>query len=111
MEANDELEKITAQLRAHPDVLKVRWRVYAKAKRWDACFEIARNGEHDFWTHFWLGLILGGALGAWAGWQMFDRGWAVFLTAVGAALVAAYSAGRCGDRFWCSLIEGLCWFF
>jgi len=42
IEANDELEKITAQLRAHPDVLKVRWRVYAKAERWDACFEIAR---------------------------------------------------------------------
>jgi predicted Zn-dependent protease len=42
IEANEELEKITAQLRAHPDVLKVRWRVYAKAKRWDACLEIAR---------------------------------------------------------------------
>jgi uncharacterized protein HemY len=42
IEANEELEKITARLRAHPDVLKVRWRVYAMAKRWDACLEIAR---------------------------------------------------------------------
>ena len=42
IDANEELEKITARLRAHPDVLKVRWRVYAMAKRWDACFEIAR---------------------------------------------------------------------
>ena len=42
IEANEELEKITPRLRAHPDVLKVRWRVYAMAKRWDACFEIAR---------------------------------------------------------------------
>jgi len=42
IEANEELEKIAAQLRAHPDVLKVRWRVNAKAKAWDACFEIAR---------------------------------------------------------------------
>jgi uncharacterized protein HemY len=41
-EANAELEKITAQLRAHPDVLKVRWRIYAKAKKWEACLEIAR---------------------------------------------------------------------
>jgi len=42
IDANEELEKITARLRSHPDVLKVRWRVYAKAKQWDACFEIAR---------------------------------------------------------------------
>ena len=41
--ANDELEKITARLRAHPDVLKLRWRVYAKAKKWDVCLEIART--------------------------------------------------------------------
>ena len=43
IETNEELERITAQLRAHPDVLKVRWRIYAKAERWDACFEIART--------------------------------------------------------------------
>ena len=42
LEANEELERITARLRAHPDVLKVRWRVYAMAKRWDACLDIAR---------------------------------------------------------------------
>src|SRR3989442_12112403 len=43
LEANEELEKIMAPLRAHPDVLKVRWRIYAKAERWwDACLEIAR---------------------------------------------------------------------
>jgi len=42
IEANEELEQITAQLRAHPDVLKVRWRVYAKAEKRDACLEIAR---------------------------------------------------------------------
>jgi tetratricopeptide (TPR) repeat protein len=40
--ANDQLGKITARLRAHPDVLKVRWRVYAKAKNWEACLELAR---------------------------------------------------------------------
>jgi|SRR5437667_868996 len=60
------------------------------------------NGEHDFWTHFWWGLILGGAVGGWVGWEIFDRGWPVFVAAVGAAIVAAYSAGRWGDRFWYS---------
>jgi tetratricopeptide (TPR) repeat protein len=41
LEANEELEKITPQLRAHPDVLEVRWEIYAAAKRWEAAMEIA----------------------------------------------------------------------
>jgi len=41
IEANEELEKIAPQLRAHPDVLQFRWRVYAKAEKWDACLDIA----------------------------------------------------------------------
>lgn len=41
LEANDELERITPQLRAHPDVLEVRWHIYAHAKKWDACVDIA----------------------------------------------------------------------
>jgi hypothetical protein len=43
IEANEELENITPQLRAHPDVLKVRWRVYAQAKKWEVCCEIGRT--------------------------------------------------------------------
>ena len=42
LEANEELEKITASLRAHPDVLMVRWLIYAKAEQWEGAFEIAR---------------------------------------------------------------------
>jgi len=41
-EANEELDKITPQLRAHPDVLQLRWRIYAHAHRWEACLEIAK---------------------------------------------------------------------
>jgi tetratricopeptide (TPR) repeat protein len=41
VEANEELEHIEAQNRAHPDVLQVRWLVYAKAGKWDACLDIA----------------------------------------------------------------------
>ena len=42
LEANEELERITPTLRAHPFVLEVRWRVYAMAKRWELATEVAR---------------------------------------------------------------------
>ena len=36
-EANEELELIDAPLRSHPDVLEVRWGIYAKVMDWEAC--------------------------------------------------------------------------
>src|SRR4051812_22314205 len=42
LEANEELEKITARLRAHPDVLEIRWLIYAKEEKWEACLDIAK---------------------------------------------------------------------
>jgi predicted Zn-dependent protease len=41
--ASAELDNLTPELRVHPAVLEVRWQIYAKAKRWDACIEIART--------------------------------------------------------------------
>jgi tetratricopeptide (TPR) repeat protein len=41
LEAAKELEKLTPQLRAHPDVLKVRWEICAAAKEWEAALELA----------------------------------------------------------------------
>ena len=41
LEANTELEKIRPQLRDHPDVLDIRWQIYAKEKKWEACIDIA----------------------------------------------------------------------
>ncbi|HXP58944.1 MAG TPA: hypothetical protein VN829_00560 [Dongiaceae bacterium] len=41
VEADAGLDGITASLRAHPDVLKVRWEVYAAAKKWEAALDIA----------------------------------------------------------------------
>ena len=41
--ANDELENITPLFRAHPDVLVLRWLVYAKGEKWAGAFEIART--------------------------------------------------------------------
>jgi hypothetical protein len=41
VEANAELEKIAPELRAHPDVLEVRWTIYANARNWEPCVDIA----------------------------------------------------------------------
>jgi hypothetical protein len=41
IEAAAELDLITANSRAHPVVLNVRWRIYANAKKWEASLDIA----------------------------------------------------------------------
>jgi hypothetical protein len=43
LEAYEELEKITLTSRVHPDVLEVRWKIYAAAKKWDASQVIAET--------------------------------------------------------------------
>jgi tetratricopeptide (TPR) repeat protein len=40
-EAEAELDKIAASLRAHPKVLEVRWQVYANLENWAGALEIA----------------------------------------------------------------------
>lgn len=55
--ATEELEKITAESRSHPDVLEIRWQIYAKEKRWEACVDIAKAftelapAESKAWFH------------------------------------------------------------
>jgi predicted Zn-dependent protease len=39
--ANEELDKITPELRSHPAVLSVRYEIYARAKKWEGAAEIA----------------------------------------------------------------------
>jgi len=39
--ANEELLRISALNRAHPDVLQLRWRICAHAGKWDVCADIA----------------------------------------------------------------------
>jgi tetratricopeptide (TPR) repeat protein len=57
LEANAELEGIAASNRTHPDVLDLRWQVYAAAKKWQQCAEIAlasmkiAPGRADGWIH------------------------------------------------------------
>jgi hypothetical protein len=38
---NDELKRVAPANRTHPDVLHLRWQIYAQARKWDACLEIA----------------------------------------------------------------------
>jgi predicted Zn-dependent protease len=42
-EANEELERITPEMRAHPTVLRVRWGIYAEAEKWEMAAEVARG--------------------------------------------------------------------
>ena len=43
LEANEELEQISPQLRAHPFVLEMRYKIYSEAKKWEGAAEIART--------------------------------------------------------------------
>jgi tetratricopeptide (TPR) repeat protein len=40
--AKDELQNIEPELRNHPDVLEVRYGIYASAKHWQASLDVAR---------------------------------------------------------------------
>lgn len=40
-EASKELDRITPSQRTHPDILEVRWQIYAKGELWTAAFEMA----------------------------------------------------------------------
>ena len=43
IEANEELDRITPKLRAHPDVLALRYQIYEKAGKWTLCHDIAQT--------------------------------------------------------------------
>lgn len=57
VEANEELEKISPENLAHPDVMEVLWHIYAKAGNWAVCLDIANailklDPQRPFgWTH------------------------------------------------------------
>jgi predicted Zn-dependent protease len=42
MEATEELEQITREMRGHPSVLEVRFHIYAAAKKWEYAVDIAK---------------------------------------------------------------------
>ena len=42
-EASRELERIPAALQSHPEVLEVRWQIYAKTGQWEDCVTVANR--------------------------------------------------------------------
>src|SRR5882724_1419975 len=42
VEADAELDKVTAACRSHPNVLALRWQIHAKAKHWELCADIGQ---------------------------------------------------------------------
>jgi predicted Zn-dependent protease len=42
IEATEELEQITPDMRGHPSVLEVRFHIYAAAKKWEYAAEVAK---------------------------------------------------------------------
>ncbi|MBI5383850.1 MAG: tetratricopeptide repeat protein [Verrucomicrobia bacterium] len=56
-EAFAELDHLSATVRSHPDVLEVRWLLYAEAKDWAAGFRVAEElvqtdaGRSTGWLH------------------------------------------------------------
>jgi predicted Zn-dependent protease len=42
VEASEELEHITPQMRGHPDVLAIRYQIYSTARKWEMAAEVAR---------------------------------------------------------------------
>jgi len=57
VEANEELEKISQENVAHPDVMEVLWHIYARCGQWEICLDIASavikiDPQRPFgWTH------------------------------------------------------------
>jgi len=57
VEANEELERLSPEARLHPDVLEIRWQVYAGAKKWGACVGVglalmkAAPDRAEGWLH------------------------------------------------------------
>ena len=58
LEANEELDQIALEFRAHPAVLWVRYQIYSKAKKWELATEIAATLTEQLPNDpaFWISL-------------------------------------------------------
>ena len=45
-EANAELEQVHPSLQGHPEVLKVRWGIFAASRKWSEAVDLARRLRH-----------------------------------------------------------------
>ena len=62
---------------------------------------------HDFWTHFFFGLVVGAVLGAWISSSIFDSRLAFLGTMTGIAITFAWCCGHWGEAAWRVLFEFL----
>ena len=62
LEANEELDEIRPAMRAHPEVLKLRYLVYDASKKWDMALEIASCLHRQLPDDPWGGTHAGTAL-------------------------------------------------
>ena len=62
LEANEELDEIQPGMRAHPEVLKLRYLVYDALKKWDMALEIATCLHRQLPDDPWGGTHAGTAL-------------------------------------------------
>jgi hypothetical protein len=68
-------------------------------------------GAHDYWVHFWCGLMFGAGLAVWGGWfGLGMTGWELVVFTTVFSLVIALSCARWGDRAWHWILERLHWF-
>ena len=57
------------------------------------------SGRH-FWTHFWIGLVVGGVFGARVSLEFFDNRWTFIAGTIAIAMVFACAVGYWGDSLW-----------
>jgi tetratricopeptide (TPR) repeat protein len=61
-EATEELEQLQLELRTHPEVLELHFKIYSEANRWDKAVEVARTlsqvWPENEWGHFHLAFAL-----------------------------------------------------
>ena len=69
------------------------------------------DGPHDFWIHFWCGLVFGAVVGFFVCGDVLDSAWALAGGVAIFSVAIAYACGRWGDRAWQRIICGLSWFF
>ena len=63
------------------------------------------TGPHSYLGHFVCGLIVGGGIGAWLGWDMFETARGAVAGAVLAGGGMAMAAGRWGPDAWMGLLD------
>jgi len=67
------------------------------------------SGPHNYWIHFFSGLVLGILLGYWWFGDFFDSAVLNFVATAITGLVLALFCGRWGDVAWRRISDWLSW--